>query len=240
MGAPHRDRCLEVAIGRLRLLFCCAAVVSFARAHDIITTNLTYARDIAPIFAKRCIGCHAAGSAIPLTSYAEVRPWAVGIKEQVLSRAMPPWGAVKGFGDFSPDGALTEEEMIIIAAWVVGGAPEGAPSVLLARPSASRDQALPAMRDAVVVTTSAKLDHALSVAGIRPFENARIDSARIIALLPDGCIRPLVWLYNFDSKSNHVFHFREPIELPAGTRIESSAPLRFALEAEVSTGQLPR
>ena len=227
-------------MGRLRLFSWCAALAGLAHAHDIITTNLSYARDIAPIFANRCIACHAAGSAIPLTSYAEVRPWAVGIKEQVLSRAMPPWGAIKGFGDFSPDGALTEEEIMIIAAWVVGGAPEGpANSQLQSSPTVAA-QPLPKMRDALVVTTSAKLDRMRKVAGIRALENTIINSVRVIALLPDGRVRPLIWFYNFDSKSNHTFHFREPVELPAGTRIESSAPLRFALEAELSDGEARR
>ena len=86
-------------------------------AHDIITTKLTYRRDIAPIINRRCISCHSSGSTIPLTSYDEVRPWAVAIKEQVLSRSMPPWGAVKGFGDLVPDESLTEDETMIMAAW---------------------------------------------------------------------------------------------------------------------------
>jgi hypothetical protein len=220
----------------VRLFFSCAALVSVAGAHDIITTNLTYTRDISRIFAKRCVGCHGAGSSIPLTNYAEVRPWAVAIKEQVLSRSMPPWGAVKGFGEFSPDNALTQEEIMIIAAWVVGGAPEGSSALLSGQSSAITDRPPhAAMRDALVITTSATLQQALSVIGIRPLQNTAVDSARIIALLPDGGIAPLIWLYNFDPKWKQSFHFREPIKLPAGTRIESSATLRFALEVDASS-----
>ncbi|HEY7306958.1 MAG TPA: cytochrome c, partial [Bryobacteraceae bacterium] len=98
-------------------------------AHDIITTNLTYTRDISRILARRCVACHGEAASIPLTRYEEVRPWAVAIKEQVLSRAMPPWGAVKGFGDLEPDHALSQEEIMIIAAWVIGGAPQGDPAL---------------------------------------------------------------------------------------------------------------
>jgi hypothetical protein len=94
-------------------------------AHDIITTNLTFTRDITRIFARRCLSCHSAGDSIPLLTYEQSRPWAVSIKEQVLSRRMPPWGAVKGFGHLSPDNSLTQEEIMIIASWVVGGAPKG-------------------------------------------------------------------------------------------------------------------
>ena len=124
---------------------------------------------------------------------------------------------------------------MIIAAWVVGGSPEGSPALLTRQSSAFADQPPPAaMRDALVITTNAKLGQALSVTGIRPLQNTAVDSARIIALLPDGGIAPLIWLYNFDPKWKQSFHFRQPIELPAGTRIQSSAPLRFALELDAS------
>ena len=38
---------------------------------------------------------------------------------------MPPWGAVKGFGDFRNDQALTPEQLELIVSWVGGGVPEG-------------------------------------------------------------------------------------------------------------------
>jgi hypothetical protein len=44
----------------------CALAQSLV-AHDIITTNLTYTRDISRIVARHCSGCHGAQSAIPLT-----------------------------------------------------------------------------------------------------------------------------------------------------------------------------
>ena len=43
---------------------------------------------------------------------------------------MPPWGAVKGFGDFRDDPSLTQDEITRIAEWVEGGAPEGDPIYL--------------------------------------------------------------------------------------------------------------
>jgi hypothetical protein len=58
-------------------------------------------------------------------TYQEAQPRADAIKDAVLSRRMPPWGAVKGFRDFRDDQSLTQEEMGLIAAWVEGGAPRG-------------------------------------------------------------------------------------------------------------------
>ncbi len=198
-------------------------------AHDIITTNLTYTQDVSRILARRCVQCHSASSSVPLTSYAQVRPWAVDIKEQVLSRAMPPWGAVKGFGELSPDRGLTQEEILILAAWTVGGAPQGDPALL---PKMPMNPALkmPALKDVLAITSHTTLDRPLRVAGIRPMATKIVPSARITAHLPDGRIEPLVWLYRFDPQTKLTFQFRRPITLPQGTIVESSTPLAFALE----------
>ncbi len=216
-------------------------IVSSLCAHDIITTNLTYTRDVARIFARRCIECHTQGSSIPLTNYEQVRPWAVDIKEQVLSRSMPPWGAVKGFGDLSPDHALTQEEIVILSAWVVGGAPKGDPALLpQSQPATiSTVTKVLALKDALSISSQATLTEPLSVAGIRPAVTKIVDSARITAHLPDGRIEPLVWLYHFDPKTKITFQFREPLALPPGTVVESSTPLQFALEIRTAPSPAP-
>src|SRR5436853_151645 len=56
------------------------------------------------------------------------------ISKQVCSRRMPPWNAVKGFGEFQNDPSLSQEEIEIIAAWVANGAPEGDPAFLPPQP----------------------------------------------------------------------------------------------------------
>ena len=75
---------------------------------------------------KRCISCHReGGSSFPLTTYEQARPWAKAIKEEALERRMPPFGAVKGFGDLRDDLSLTQEQLELLSDWVEGGAPEG-------------------------------------------------------------------------------------------------------------------
>lgn len=199
------------------------------RAHDVITTKLTYSREISRIFLQHCAGCHGAGASIPLGSYEQVRPWAVDIKEQVLSRQMPPWGAVKGFGDLSPDRALSEEEMMIVAAWVVGGAPKGDSKLLPKENEAAPSGAAPPLQDGPIIQSRVRLTSPVSIAGIRPLSLGPVESARLTAQLPSGEIVPLVWLYRFDAKSARDFTFRDPLQAPAGTMIESSTPLRFVL-----------
>ena len=207
----------------------CALVIPLT-AHDIITTKLTYTRDISRLFALRCVACHGETSSIPLTSYQEVRPWAVDIKEQVLARSMPPWGAVKGFGDLSPDNGLTQEEILIIAAWVVGGAPRGDAALLPGDQPAPLPTPRESLNDALLVLTRTVLKKPLGMAGIRPQPDERVDSTRITARLPDGRVEPLLWLYRYDPSWDRVFQFRKRIILPRGTTVEASRPLRYYLE----------
>jgi hypothetical protein len=214
-------------------LFPSLCLVPVCFPHDIITTNLTYTRDISRIFEKRCVACHGSGASIPLTSYAEVRPWAVDIKEQVLSRQMPPWGAVKGFGDLIHDNGLSQEELLIIAGWVVGGAPEGNPALLTPASKTAVPPPLPSLRDATLVTGSTQLPNALTVAGIRPVPKEVVPSARITATLPDGDVVPLLWLFQFDPRFAHAFCFRTPVELPRGTVITSDVPVPFYLQTQL-------
>jgi hypothetical protein len=95
-----------------------------------ITSKIVFNREIAQIFQKKCFQCHTDGNvSVPLTTYREARPWAVAIKEEILEKRMPPWGAAAGYGHFSNDMSLTGREISLILTWADGGAPSG---VLLA------------------------------------------------------------------------------------------------------------
>ena len=98
--------------------------------HVPITTKIVFNREIAQIFQKKCFQCHTDGNvSVPLTTYREARPWAVAIKEEILEKRMPPWGAASGYGHFANDMSLTGREISLILSWADGGAPSG---VLLA------------------------------------------------------------------------------------------------------------
>lgn len=95
-----------------------------SRAHDRISTKVTWTREIGPLVERRCVSCHVErGFAFPLTTYEQARPWAVAMKEMTLAGEMPPWGAAPGVGHFANDRRLTRHELELIAAWVDGGAP---------------------------------------------------------------------------------------------------------------------
>ena len=57
------------------------------RAHDVSTTPITWNREISRIFYERCISCHRpGGTSFSLTTYPDVQPRAVAIRDAVLSR----------------------------------------------------------------------------------------------------------------------------------------------------------
>ena len=60
-----------------------------------------------------------------LRTYDEVRPWAKSIAKAVANRDMPPWDADPGFGPFTNDISLSEEEIELVTKWVENGAPRG-------------------------------------------------------------------------------------------------------------------
>jgi hypothetical protein len=210
-------------------LFGCLAVfvllclVPLAPAHVVISTNITWSREISRIVYKRCASCHRdGGSSFSLMTYAEARPWAEAIKEEVLARQMPPWNAVKGFGEFKDDHGLAQQDIEIIAAWVVGGAPEGNPQYLPPVPdfTAHADENRLGVRR-IAVSGSMEMGHSVDVIGIEPTNIPDGGVLQAIAVRPDGSVEPLIWIQKFNPSYNSVYYFTDTLRFPAHTRIET-------------------
>jgi hypothetical protein len=196
---------------------------SVLSAHDVFSTKITWSREISRLVYKRCASCHhEGGSSFSLTTFEQARPWAKAIKEEVLERRMPPFGAVKGFGDLRDDQALTQEEIHLISDWVEGGSPEGDPALL---PKPILDQTVSRFSgDELIVdgsSSSFTLTHAMTVVGVRPKSLMEGTSMKVVAERPDGAIEPLIWLYNYKPQFDRTYYFRKPLSLPAGTKIET-------------------
>jgi hypothetical protein len=193
---------------------------AIAPAHDIITTPITWDREISRIIYERCASCHHdGGEAFSLTSYADARPWAVAIKEEVLERRMPPWGAVKGFGDFRNDKALTPEQLELITSWVGGGVPEGDAKDLPPDPKVEDHTPYAPSHGSIAVRGEFQLHQNFQLDGLTP-KNVPDDAAfQITAERPDGSIEPLLWFEHYHAKFAHPFLYRNVIELPTGTKI---------------------
>ena len=221
---------LQFAISNVIVLlgFCATA-----QAHDIVTTPVTWDREISRIFYSRCVACHREGGmAFSLAAYQETFPWRTAIKEETLERRMPPWGAVKGFGDFRNDQALTPEQLELITSWSQGGSPEGEAKDLppkdkldeMMKESLWYGMAPYAERQAdktgeIAASGDLKLIKPFALDGLFPKAIPADGSFQIIAELPDGRVEPLLWLDGYKQQFAHAFLFRTPIELPAGTVI---------------------
>jgi hypothetical protein len=94
--------------------------------------QVTFTKDVAPIFQKNCETCPHQGTSAPmsLVTYNEARPWARSIKERVVRRDMPPWHLDKtvGIRKYKNDRSLSDDEIATVARWVDNGAPQGNPA----------------------------------------------------------------------------------------------------------------
>ena len=107
---------------RMLLVSVLLAAAVNVRAHDPNGAPITWNREISRIVYERCASCHReGGSSFSLMTFQEAQPYASAIKDSVLARRMPPWGAVKGFGNFRNDAGLTQEQIGLVADWVEGG-----------------------------------------------------------------------------------------------------------------------
>lgn len=156
-------------------------------------------------------------------TYKDARPWVVAMREEILRRTMPPWGAVKGFGDFRNDQALTPEEMELFVNWSEGGVPEGEAQDLPKPPKFDKPAKTSSKKGEILVQGTYTLARKFSLDGIVAVTVSR-ESMRVTAELPDGSILPLLWLEEYRPQFAHPFLLRTPLSLPMGTVIRGVAP----------------
>jgi mono/diheme cytochrome c family protein len=223
-----------IRVAAVAALLLAALAVRPAETHDFGST-ITWNREISRLFFDRCVTCHReGGSSFPLMTYQDVQPRVVAIKNAVLSRRMPPWGAVKGFGEFRNDHGLTQEQVELVSSWIEADAPRGNNRRMLPEtpttfePPPAAPARLP--RGSVVVARELTLDKDFIADGLVPDGVRRSMRLKVIAVRPDGSVEPLVWLYEYDPKFRHAFLFRKPVTLPRGTIIRGvQAPARITL-----------
>lgn len=95
--------------------------------------EVTYHRDIEPIFQRACQTCHRSEGVAPmnLETYEEVAPFAglIEYRTGLVDRAgvMPPWYLERDIGiqRYKQDPALTLEEIALISQWARSGALKG-------------------------------------------------------------------------------------------------------------------
>jgi mono/diheme cytochrome c family protein len=199
-----------------------------AAAHDPITTKITYAREIRAILLARCASCHAAGgpAPMPLSTYEDVRPWARAIRDQVLTRRMPKWQAVHGYGSFANDPSLTPTELAIVAAWVNGGMPPGPSRTTGSGSTTTADVAFRRGATAIAIPASASQTQVGSPSRwIAGWDFAPGDPLITAATFTSGDDAPIGTWVAGDA----------PVRLPADTGIRITSPIRVKIQRRAAT-----
>ena len=195
----------------------CTGALAMISAHGS-GTAITWNREISRIVFDRCASCHRpAGAAFSLLTYKDVQPRATAIKAAVLARTMPPWGAVKGFGNFRNDQSLSQEQIELITKWVDGGIRRGNNPNLLPTPPPLQPVHSPDVATAARVSGTLVLKQTILLDGLFPERVSPGQSFQIAAVLPGGRVEPLLWLHGYDARYAHAFLLRTPLRLPAGT-----------------------
>ena len=109
-----------------------------ASASDFNPEDVTFSRDIAPILQRSCQNCHNPVGVAPmsLVTYQEARRFSRRMKERTAIRdrvgTMPPWYVEKNIGiqEYKQDTSLSDDEVVMIAAWADNRMPEGDPADL--------------------------------------------------------------------------------------------------------------
>src|SRR4051794_32708571 len=140
------------SLSRGVLSFSAALVIAGpALAADAPTGQVTFSKDVAPIFQAKCQSCHQPNSIAPMSliSYQESRPWARSIKDRVSTRQMPPWHIDPSVGvqHFKNDMSLSQDQIDTIVRWVDGGAIQGDPKDMPAPKPLQTDNQWQGVRD---------------------------------------------------------------------------------------------
>ena len=211
----------------------CAVFFLFAvvplHSHDPITTKLTWTQEISRIVYKRCASCHRdGGAAFSLVKYEEARPWAKAIRDQVRMRTMPPWGAVKGIGEFANDPSLSDPEIDMLVMWVEGGAPEGELKYLPAPPLPVSGFPEPKFPRELRVATTWKASSAVRLAAVAGSDLRKGGSLEVWISRVDGGVERLLWLKDYQAIFPRQFVLREPVTVRTGDVVHVTAPAKLS------------
>jgi peroxiredoxin len=103
-------------------------LIDFPARAKLAASNVTYVKNIAPMFEDKCVSCHQPGGIGPmsLTSYEKIKPFAPMIREMIRTQRMPPWRADPTIGHFLGDRSLSAAQIKTLVHWVEAGSPRGA------------------------------------------------------------------------------------------------------------------
>jgi hypothetical protein len=190
-----------------------------------------------------------------LATYEEARPWAKAIKEEILEKRMPPWFAMKGYGEFRNAPALTQHEVDVIVNWVEGGAPKGDDKELPSGPLVSDDWPLgkPSLTLKVadkvdvaadadlertfLIETRLKEDRSIEAVDLRPGNASVVHCATIMAETAESAAKALR-NKSEKARANQLISFGQVPAQPVTTVLGTWMPGQKPIALPEGVGQL--
>ncbi len=89
--------------------------------------NISYATEVAPVLADKCVVCHTEGGMGPfsMNKYEVVKAMAPMIRESLRTKRMPPFHSDDHGSTWTDDMRPTNEQVKTIINWIEAGAPRG-------------------------------------------------------------------------------------------------------------------
>jgi mono/diheme cytochrome c family protein len=192
-------------IGIAAVFAACFGLSGVARAAD---APVTFTKDVAPILYKSCVECHRPTMFAPMSllTYDDARPYARSIKQRVVSRIMPPWGADPAHGEFKNDPRLSQAEIDTIAAWVDGGAVKGSDADMPKAPQFADGWTI-GKPDAVFTMEE---EYDIPATGVIPYQYLRVPTH----LTEDKWIQAIEIRPSANAQVHHVLAYTQPAGEP--------------------------
>jgi mono/diheme cytochrome c family protein len=190
------------------LLAACALFVGLSGVARAADAPVTFTKDVAPILYKSCVECHRPTMFAPMSllTYDDARPYARSIKQRVVSRIMPPWGADPAHGEFKNDPRLSQAEIDTIAAWVDGGAVKGNDADLPKAPQFADGWTIG--KPDAVFTMEEEFD--IPATGVIPYQYLRVPTH----LTEDKWIQAIEIRPSANAQVHHVLAYTQPAGQP--------------------------
>ncbi|HEY3951566.1 hypothetical protein [Phenylobacterium sp.] len=111
--------------------------IAYPQKGEARWSEISYAKDIAPIVQSKCVVCHQPGGQGPmqLTSYQQIKGFAPMIREVLQTHRMPPFQPDVTVGHWAPNEGLSSDQLKTMVHWIEGGAPRGSGEDPLAKQS---------------------------------------------------------------------------------------------------------
>jgi AhpC/TSA family len=89
--------------------------------------NISYATEVAPVLADKCVVCHTQGGMAPfaMDKYEVVKAMAPMIREALRTKRMPPFHSDSHGSTWTDDMRPTQSQIKTIVNWIEAGAPRG-------------------------------------------------------------------------------------------------------------------